>query len=245
MTRFRTVLFDCDSTLTSLEGIDRLADARPELAELTAAAMSGRARLEDVYRERLDLVKPGRDAVARLSAEYLANAVEDAGAVIGALSRAGVDVHVISGGVLSAVSYFAGALGLPAGSVHAVDVRFEDDGAYAGFDEASPLTRSGGKEALIRALTPRLAAPIMLVGDGVTDLEAAPAVDLFVAYAGVVDRQPVSEAAEVVIGSNSLAPVLPLALPDEDSVDEADRPLYRKGLALLASDVLDRRRPTS
>lgn len=244
MTRFRTVLFDCDSTLTSLEGIDRLADAHPELAELTAAAMSGRARLEDVYRERLELVKPGRDAVARLATEYLERAVEDAGGVIRALSRAGVDVHVVSGGVLSAVSYFASALGLPADSVHAVDVRFDDDGAYAGFDEASPLTRSRGKEALVRAIAPRLTGPVMFVGDGVTDLEAAPAVDLFVAYAGVVDRPAVSAAAEVVIRSPSLAPVLPLALPDETDVDEADRPLYHKGRALLASHVLDRRPPS-
>lgn len=245
MTRFRTVLFDCDSTLTRLEGIDRLGGGRPELAELTAAAMSGRVRLEDVYRERLDLVKPGRDAVARLAADYLENSVEDAGAVIGALARAGVDVHVISGGVLSAVAWFAAALGLPPDSVHAVDVVFDEDGAYAGFDEASPLTRSGGKAAFIRGLAPRLAAPIMLVGDGVTDLEAAPAVDLFVAYSGVVERPAVSDAAEVVIRSPSLAPVLPLALPDESALDASDRPLYRRGRALLATHAVDRRRAGS
>lgn len=242
MTRFRTVLFDCDSTLTSVEGIDRLGEGRPELAALTAAAMSGRARLEDVYRARLEIVKPGREAVARLAAEYLENVVADARAVIGALSRAGVGVHVVSGGVLSAVGYFAGSLGLAPDSVHAVDVRFDDEGAYAGFDEASPLTRSGGKEALIRELSPRLARPTLLVGDGVTDLEAASAVDLFVAYAGVVDRPAVSDGARVVIRSPSLAPVLPLALPEESDVTEADRALYRKGVALMSSHVLDRRK---
>lgn len=245
MTRFRTVLFDCDSTLTSLEGIDRLAEGRPELAELTAAAMSGRARLEDVYRARLEIVKPGRDAVARLAAEYLENTVADARAVIGALSRAGVDVHVVSGGVLSAVSYFAGALGLAPDSVHAVDVHFDDNGEYAGFDEASPLTRSGGKEALIRELSPSLVRPTMLVGDGVTDLEAASAVDLFVAYAGVVDREAVSDNAEVVIRSPSLTPVLPLALPDESDVGHTDRTLYQRGVALMSSHVRDRRKAGS
>lgn len=241
MTRFRSILFDCDSTLTSLEGIDRLAGGRPELAELTDAVMSGRTRLDDVYRDRLELVKPGRDAVARLATEYLENMVEDADGVIRALAHAECDVHVVSGGVLSAVAWFAGALGLPPDSVHAVAVHFDGNGDYAGFDEASPLTRSGGKEALIRSLAPRLRAPVMLVGDGVTDLEAAPAVDLFVAYAGVVERPAVSDAADVVIRCASLAPVLPLALPTEAGLTGEDAALYRKGLDLLATHVVDRR----
>lgn len=240
MSAFRSVLFDCDSTLTGLEGIDRLAGDRPELAELTAAAMAGSLPLEEVYRQRLELVRPGRDAVARLAADYLAHAVEDAGAVIAALSRAGVHVHVVSGGLLSAVATFARALGLPPDSVHAVDVRFDEDGRYAGFDEASPLARSHGKEALVRELAPRLARPVMFVGDGITDLEAAPAVDLFVAYAGVIDRPAVSEAAPVVIRSRSLAPVLPLVL-DAGEVAERDRALYEKGARLLESDVVVRR----
>ena len=241
MSRFRTVLFDCDSTLTRLEGIDRLAGDRPELAALTAAAMAGRARLEDVYRERLELVRPGRDAVARLAADYIEHAVEDAAAVIRALARGGIEVHVVSGGVLSAVASFAGALGLAPDTVHAVDVRFDANGAYAGFDEASPLARSGGKAALIRELAPRLPKPIMFVGDGVTDLEAAPVVDLFVAYAGVIDRPAVSAAAQVVVRCASLAPVLPLAL-HADQIAIEDFPLYRKGVGLLATDVTDKRR---
>lgn len=241
MIRFSTVFFDCDSTLTRIEGIDWLGGGRRDLAEITDAAMAGRIPLESVYRERIQLVKPGRDAVARLAADYLENAVEDAAAVIAALSRAGVDVHVISGGLLSAVSRFAAMLGLEPDSVHAVDVRFDDAGQYAGFDEASPLTRSRGKEALVRELAPKLARPILLIGDGVTDLEATPVVDLFVAYAGVVDRPAVSDAAPVVIRSASLAPVLPLVL-DAADVAATDKDLHAKGVALTASDVIDRRR---
>lgn len=241
MIRFRTVFFDCDSTLTRIEGIDWLAGGRDGLAEITAAAMAGTVPLEDVYRERLEVVRPGRDAVVRLATDYLEHAVEDAERVIRALARAGVDVHVISGGLLSAVARFAAALGLAPDAVHAVDVRFDGDGVYAGFDEGSPLTRSHGKEALVRELVPRLARPIMLVGDGVTDLEAAPALDLFVAYAGVVDRPAVSDAAPVVIRCASLAPVLPLVLDAADVAAEDDD-LYQKGVALLQSDVIDRRR---
>jgi phosphoserine phosphatase len=76
----------------------------------------------------------------------------------------------------------------------------------------------------------------MLVGDGKTDLEARPVVDLFVAYAGVIERAAVSAAADVVIRSPSLAPVLPLALGDEPPADAAARALYERGVALLERD---------
>ena len=55
---------------------------------------------------------------------------------------------------------------------------------------------------------------MLLVGDGVTDLEARPAVDRFVAYAGVVDRPAVTAAADAVIRTPSLRPVLREVLHD-------------------------------
>ena len=43
MPKFRTVLFDCDSTLSAIEGIDELAvHCRDEVEQLTDAAMRGR-----------------------------------------------------------------------------------------------------------------------------------------------------------------------------------------------------------
>jgi len=68
MPRFRTVLFDCDSTLSAIEGIDELAvHCRDDVEQLTDAAMRGRIPLEEVYGRRLRLVQPTRAAVeARL-----------------------------------------------------------------------------------------------------------------------------------------------------------------------------------
>ncbi|MEJ2678987.1 MAG: hypothetical protein P8174_07935, partial [Gemmatimonadota bacterium] len=80
------------------------------------------------------------------------------------------------------------------------------------FDSGSPLARAGGKAEVVRRWLPTLRRPVMLVGDGNTDLEAKPAVDLFVAFAGVAERESVTGKADVVVRSPSLAPVLPLAL---------------------------------
>ncbi|HUP90406.1 MAG TPA: hypothetical protein VM100_13700, partial [Longimicrobiales bacterium] len=111
-----------------------------------------------------------------------------------------------------AVLIVARELGIEENAVHAVDIYFDDDDAYSGFDVQSPLAVSGGKLEVVKSLFKNARRPIMLVGDGATDLEAKPAVDLFVGFAGVVARQQVIEAADVVINERSLAPVIELAL---------------------------------
>ncbi len=250
VTRFGTVIFDCDSTLSAVEGIDRLSrDHREEVERLTEASMRGELKLEEVYARRLELVRPTRRQVDALAAEYVARIVPDAREVVAALQRNGVAVRVLSGGLLPAVLVLAAELRIAPEHVGAVAVHFDEGGAYAGFDAASPLARAGGKEAVVRSWLPGLPAPIMMVGDGATDLEVAPVVDLFVAFAGVEDRPAVTAAADVVVRSPSLAPVLPLALGREPGDDDAAA-TYRRGLALADAgavtlrggvDILDER----
>ena len=83
MSRYRCVIFDCDSTLSTIEGIEVLAAAhREEVAALTDAAMRGEIPLEQVYGRRLDLVRPTRDAVAALGRRYVETLVPDAAEVV-------------------------------------------------------------------------------------------------------------------------------------------------------------------
>jgi phosphoserine phosphatase len=223
MPRFRTVLFDCDSTLSAIEGIDELAvHCRDDVEQLTDAAMRGRIPLEEVYGRRLQL---GREYVARL--------VPDAADAVAALHAAGVEVRIISGGLLPAVLAVARAVGVDAGRVAAVDIRFNADGSYAGFDTTSALTMSGGKLTTIERWA--VDRPAMMVGDGTTDLEAKPAVDFFLAFAGVVERPNVVNAADAVVRANSLAPVLPLVLNADELLHTSHHTLYERGVALNAA----------
>lgn len=231
MPRFRTVLFDCDSTLSAIEGIDELAThCREDVARLTDAAMRGRIPLEEVYGQRLRLVQPTRGAVEALAAKYVARLVPDAIETVAALRAAGVDVRIISGGLRPAVLAVARELGVPATSVAAVDIVFAHDGSYSDFEATSPLAMSGGKRIAIERWN--IARPAMMVGDGTTDLEARPAVDLFVAFAGVVERPSVVQAADAVVRANSLAPVLPLALHVDDLVRTPYRSVYERGASM-------------
>lgn len=206
---FDVVFFDCDSTLSRLEGIDELAreaGALEEFAQLTRDAMAGTVRLEEVYGRRLERVRPSRDALSRVAVSYCETVVPGAAETIAALQGAGVEVHVVSGGLLPAVRAVALRLGVAEERVHAVDVFFDEEGDYAGFDEASPLARSGGKPALCETLLAGRRGAI--VGDGITDAEAAPPCELFVGFGGVAAREPVRERAGAWVAGPSLLGVL-------------------------------------
>jgi len=216
MARFSTVIFDCDSTLSRLEGIEALAGAHQrEISHLTEQAMAGAIPLDQVYGRRLELIRPSRQQVEQIAERYIEALLPDAGRVVRELQVHGVRVRIMSGGLRPAVLPLARQLGLAPEQVDAVDIRFDGSGEYAGFDERSPLAQGGGKRVLVEQLLREavITRPVLLVGDGATDLEARPVVDLFLAFAGVARREPVVRGAEIVIGSLEL--LLPLVLGSE------------------------------
>ncbi len=232
--RYQTVIFDCDSTLSSIEAIEEIAgEHRAEVTALTEASMRGEVPLEEVYGRRLALIRPSRGQVERLTRLYIETLVPDARETIAALRDEGIEVRIVSGGLLPAVLGLARDLGLPDHAVAAVDIHFDAKGEYAGFDAASPLAHAGGKRVVLERWGAELPRPILMVGDGATDLEARPVVDAFVAFAGVVERAPVVEAADIVIRANTLAPVLAIALDGEPPSGGPARALFEKGAALL------------
>lgn len=215
---YGTVVFDCDSTLSAIEGIDELGGARQaEIAELTRKAMDGELALEEVYARRLELIRPTRAAVEALGARYVEAMVPNADQLAKALAALGKRVAIVSGGLLPAVLTLAQRLGVPPTNVRAVDLRFDDAGGYAGFDEASPLARAGGKiEVLAELAAAPRAGKLCFVGDGATDLEAAHHAARFIAFGGVVRREAVFAAARVRVEAPDLAALVPhLFLPAE------------------------------
>jgi phosphoserine phosphatase len=223
MTGFASVVFDCDSTLVAVEGIDELSGPfRAQITALTDAAMDGSVALEEVYGRRLQIIRPTRAQVAAVGATYVRTLMPHARETVAALRWLGKTVRIVSGGLLPAVLAVARELGMGDGDVAAVAIHFGPDGAYAGFDAQSPLARSNGKAQVIGAWN--LPRPALLVGDGATDREARPAVDAFAAYAGVVERPAAVDGADFVLREPSLAAVLALACSDEDRARLADSP---------------------
>jgi HAD superfamily phosphoserine phosphatase-like hydrolase len=223
---YDTVVLDCDSTLSAIEGIDELAGhLRDELRVLTERAMAGEIALEAVYGLRLERVRPSRDDVERVARRYVETLVPGMRDLVARLVRLGKRVLVVSGGLRPAVRHVAQALGLPDTHVHAVDVRFDAQGRYVDFERTSPLARSGGKPALLADLRSHAdLGRVAFVGDGATDLETAPHVARFVAFGAVVRRPAVFErAAAHAMSVHELARTL--LTPDE--LERSDEPMQR------------------
>jgi phosphoserine phosphatase len=236
---YGTVVFDCDSTLSAIEGIEELArDHREEVARLTNRAMDGELPLEEVYGARLELIRPSLEDLERVAAQYMERALPNAAALIAALSDCGKRVVVVSGGLLPAVLPFAEALGVAAEDVRAVDIRFDSSGAYAGFEVDSPLARTGGKPPILASLAASPGAgALAFIGDGATDLEAAGEAARFIAFGGVVRRENVFSRARVACEHADLAALVPL-LFSADELAELDRDPTHAALLAAATPYL-------
>lgn len=202
MSRFNSVVFDVDSTLSGIEGIDWLAalrgaDVEAWSAELTARAMKGELPIEAVYGERMHAVKPAMAEIERLGRAYVERIAPRARETLTELRAHGIDLVMVSGGLREAILPLARELGVDEQQVHAVSIFFDEDGNYAGFDERSLLTRQNGKRTTVRDMG--LRGPILAVGDGMTDCEIKPVVDSFAAFIGFMRREPVVQRADFVI----------------------------------------------
>jgi phosphoserine phosphatase len=210
--KYRLIFFDVDSTLVTIEGIDVLADGNPEIARLTDAAMNGEVPLEQVYAARLEAIRPSRAAVEALGQRYLESLTDGAEEVIATLRNAGADVHLVTAGIEQAVVPLAAGLGIAPRAVHAVTLEFDARGGYKDFDRHSRLTRKGGKELEVRSVLARSKGSSAFVGDGVSDLETKPMVDLFIGFGGVHSRSRVKENADIFVEAPTLRAVLPYLL---------------------------------
>ncbi|MCF3652178.1 HAD-IB family phosphatase [Synoicihabitans lomoniglobus] len=196
----RLIVFDCDSTLSAIEGVDELARVRgPEVfaqvEAMTHDAMDGRLAVEAVFGRRLEIIQPSAADVAAVGQRYIETVEPTALATLQALRAKGWTPLILSGGFRPAIRPLADFLEID--RVEAVDLYFDAAGEYTGYATDYPTTRSGGKPEVIRQLKTALApARIVMVGDGVSDLETKPEVDMFVGYGAYVARDKVKAGAD-------------------------------------------------
>ncbi|MHB8626363.1 MAG: HAD-IB family phosphatase [Aggregatilineales bacterium] len=249
---FDLIFFDCDSTLSAIEGVDELARLKGKegrVGLLTQKAMDGDLELSDVYGKRLRAIRPTRGQLAQIEQLYWDRMVADAPEVIGALHALGKQVFIISGGLAAPVRGFGRKLGVPDARIRAVELEFNElsgdwwkyyapharaEEAYLDYDDG-PLTVSSGKAEIVRSLADGQWGRRLMVGDGMSDLAARSAVDLFVGFGGVARRARVEAEADVYLAAPRLAPILPLAAGPggyELLKDTPYRAVFEEGLAL-------------
>lgn len=211
---FDVVCFDCDSTLSRIEGIDELARQHGlfnKVAALTDAAMNGELALEEVYASRLDLIRPNQASIDWLAGLYIDTIVDGVKQTIQTLQQHHKQIHIISGGLRQAILPLADYLSIPEHQVHAVDVIFDQQGEYQDFARQSPLAISGGKAQICKTLI-QANPSLVMIGDGKTDLEAKLAGAYMIGFGGVVRRPLVESQSDQYVSDTSLTAVLPYLL---------------------------------
>jgi phosphoserine phosphatase len=201
----KLICLDCDSTLSAIEGIDELARLRGlavlgRVEEMTNDAMEGRLPVESVFERRLELIEPRREDLTAVGRRYVETVEPTARETIAALVARGWTPVIVSGGFTQAIQPLADFLGVT--RIEAVELKFTAEGEYDGFDETAPTSRSGGKAEVVYRLRAELKPEItVMIGDGVSDLEAKPHVDRFIGFGRYVVRPKVKAEADLFITS--------------------------------------------
>lgn len=201
----KLIVFDCDSTLSSIEGIDELArekglDIFNEVEALTNAAMNGEVPLDEVFARRLEIIQPDLATCKKVEQLYIETVEPTAVDTLSKLRKLGYTPIILSGGFKRLIEPLAAFLGIE--RIEAVPLLLDDAGNYVKFDSSYPTTYNGGKPEIIAKLKEEFSPErIIMVGDGASDLETKDNVDLFVGYGKYTDRQKVREGADHFIYS--------------------------------------------
>lgn len=228
------IIFDCDGTLSRLEGINELARQNgvgDEVEALTESAMATTGISAELYAKRINLVKPSRLQVQRLGQDYFYTRSLDLDHTLAILQFLNKPIYVISAGVNPAVKIFAQLLNIHAENVFAVDLAFDALGNYQSYASDCPLTDKGGKREVIHRIHQHHRR-VVHVGDGMNDLEVCDLVERFVGYGGVYYRESIAKRCQFYIQSSSLLPLLPLVLTSHeiDQLPQLHREFYVNGL---------------
>ncbi|WP_350285499.1 phosphoglycerate dehydrogenase [uncultured Croceitalea sp.] len=205
----RKYVFDFDSTLTSVEALDVLAEmlldgksnkdaVLSEIQEITNLGIDGdisfteslerRIRLLNAHQNDLDgLVKELRQKISRSIEENKAFFKEYA-----------EDIYVISCGFKEFIDPIVAEYDIPSERVYANTFKFDTTGNIIGFDETNVLSSHNGKIECLKNLN--LEGEVQVIGDGYSDyvMREAGIADKFFAYTENVHREKAANNADHV-----------------------------------------------
>lgn len=236
------VVFDCDGTLSQIEGIDVLASKNgvgEQVHRLTELAMSEKGITSDLYENRISLVKPNRHQIIQLGQEYFDNRTPDIDSVVQIFRDLGKKLYIISAGVNPSVKIFGELLGILEKNIFAVKLDFDEQGNYLDYDRESPMSMKNGKRKVIERIKWQY-RHILYVGDGMNDYEAHDMVDRFVGYGGFAYREHIDQLCDYYIKSKTMLPLLALGLTSDEveRLSSVDQQKYQLGLNVIQEGLV-------
>lgn len=213
--KYDNIIFDLDSTLVTIEGIDELARIKgvaDKVVPVTQQAMNGELSLEDAFKARLAVINPTFIEVESLAQHYINTTVTGARDVISWLHQQHKQVFIVSGGYDPAVTKFAESLGLSADHIFANRLRFDETGKYLSLKETDYLWKEHGKTKIIGEIKANYPGKTVVIGDGISDLEAASVADEFICFAGVARRETVIMTAKHTVFDQDISEIIPFLI---------------------------------
>ncbi len=181
---FRLVAMDMDSTLITIECIDEIADMqglKPQVAEITEAAMRGEIEFRESLTRRVSLLK-GLDASAlqRVYDERL-RLSPGAEEMLAAVKAAGMKTLLVSGGFTFFTDRMKERLGLDYTNSNVLEIV---DGKLTGRVVGGIVDADEKRETLGRVCTELHISPLQAIamGDGANDLKMMGIAGMSVAF---------------------------------------------------------------
>lgn len=192
------ICLDFDSTIIKHEGIDEIARQKgcyQEISRITRKAMEQGLSFRESLEMRLNILKPSIDDIRIY---YQRNLLEDFSEgifkLINRFKKDNKNIYVISGGFQQLIHPYTDILNIPRENVFCNELIFDRDGRYSSFDTTRLTSVSGGKIEVIKQIKKQITNKnIMMIGDGSTDLETYPYVNLFIGYGGNIERLSIKE----------------------------------------------------
>ncbi len=212
------IVFDCDSTLSSIEGVDELAKACghwEQVHAMTNKAMSETGVTQEIYKERMELIKPHLSQLEELGDTYYQNRAPDTRKTINFLDSLGKKIFILSAGLLPGVKAFGLKLGIAESAIYAIDIYFDEQGNYKGYEEDSVFISMDGKRRIIKDLM-KFYPRIIHIGDGLNDIESRDIVTRFIGYGGICYRENVAKLCDFYATHPSLLAIAPLCVTREE-----------------------------
>lgn len=201
------ICFDVDSTILANEGIDELAkylNRDNQISNITNKAMKGSITFEDSLESRLNIIKPSINDIH----SYLKNnppiLTKNVDNFIKKLQNDNKIIYLVSGGFEPLILPCAKVLNIPYTNVIANKfIHSPQTGEYLSFDKTSFTSKSGGKKNALQYIKEKHFknenCSMIMIGDGITDLEAKPPADFFIGFGGVTEREIVKEKSDYYI----------------------------------------------
>ncbi len=203
-------IFDFDSTLTSVEALDVLAEITleshsdkdriiEEIKEITDLGIDGDISFTESLERRISLIQPSRadiDVLVERLGDKVSKSIEQNKDFFSDFSD---DIYVISCGFKEFIDDIVAVYNIPSERVFANTFVFDNTGKVIGFDDTNVLAQHNGKIDCLKQLN--LEGEVHVIGDGYSDyvMRGAGVADKFFAYTENVSRKKAVAKADHVI----------------------------------------------